>query len=201
MELAHRWVDRNLTRIELVVATLILALLVGVFSQYMFTVFAKAERSMVNRIVININTALHYRSSMMVMKGQYEELKLLLKINPMKELQSDIEINDIKNNGDMFSYALSGSVVSTPLNYGGEIVSEYMNTMEKGKWYFLIDNNELLYKIKNNLYFSNDIKDIENIRFIIKLDYKDNNINGTYEQNIDEFKTVKLKALDLINEN
>lgn len=195
MELTHRWGDRNLTRIELVISILILALLVGTFSKYMFAMFAKAERTMVNRTVISINTALHYRASMMVMRGQYDELQLLLKVNPMKELRLPLEINDIQNREEMMSYALSGSVISTPSNYGGEIVSAYLDTMEKGKWYFVIDNNVLLYKINNTLLFSDD-ESIDNIRFHINLDYKDKNKNGTYEENTDEFNSVRLQLID-----
>ncbi len=195
MELTHRWGDRNLTRIELVISILILALLVGTFSKYMFAMFAKAERTMVNRTVISINTALHYRASMMVMRGQYDELQLLLKVNPMKELRLPLEINDIQNKEEMMSYALSGSVISTPSNYGGEIVSAYLDTMDKGKWYFVIDNNVLLYKINNTLLFSDD-ESIDNIRFHINLDYKDKNKNGTYEENTDEFNSVRLQLID-----
>ncbi len=195
MELTHRWGDRNLTRIELVISILILALLVGTFSKYMFAMFAKAERTMVNKTVVSINTALHYRASMMVMRGQYDELQLLLKVNPMKELRLPLEINDIQNKEEMMSYALSGSVISTPSNYGGEIVSAYLDTMEKGKWYFVIDNNVLLYKINNTLLFSDD-ESIDNIRFHINLDYKDKNKNGTYEENTDEFNSVRLQLID-----
>lgn len=195
MELAHRWSDRNLTRMELVITILLMALLIGSFSRYMFGVFVKAERSMVDRTVISINTALHYRASMMVMRRQYEELQLLLKINPMKELRSPLDINDIQNKEEMMSFALSGSVISIPSNYGGEIFFEYLNTMEKKKWYFVIDNNVLLYKINNTSLF-NDDKSINYISFHIKLDYKDNNENGTFEENIDEFNSVRLQLID-----
>lgn len=195
MELAHRWSDRNLTRMELVITILLMALLIGSFSRYMFGVFVKAERSMVDRTVISINTALHYRASMMVMRRQYEELQLLLKINPMKELRSPLDINDIQNKEEMMSFALSGSVISIPSNYGGEIFFEYLDTMEKKKWYFVIDNNVLLYKINNTSLF-NDDKSINYISFHIKLDYKDNNENGTFEENIDEFNSVRLQLID-----
>ncbi len=196
MELTHRWGDRNLTRIELVISILILALLVGTFSKYMFAMFAKAERTMVNKTVVSINTALHYRASMMVMRGQYDELQLLLKVNPMKELRLPLEINDIQNREEMMSYALSGSVISTPSNYGGTIVSESLGVMEKGKWYFAIKNHVLLYTLKNTELFSNNVEGADRIRFHIKLDYKDNNTNGTYEQKIDEFNSVKLQAIE-----
>jgi hypothetical protein len=195
MELAHRWSDRNLSRMELVITILLMALLIGSFSRYMFGVLDKAERIMVNRTVISINTALHYRASMMVMRRQYEELQLLLKINPMKELRSPLEVNDIQNKEEMMSYALSGSVISIPSNYGGEIFFEYLDTMEKKKWYFMIDNNVLLYKINNASLFSDD-DSIDDIRFYIKLDYKDNNENGTFEENIDEFNSVRLQLID-----
>jgi hypothetical protein len=196
MKIAHRWVDRNLTRMELVVAILILALLIGMFSKYMFVIFAKAERSMVNRTVININTALHYRASMMVMMGQDEELNLLLKINPMKELQLALEINDIQNKSDMLSYAFSGSVISTPSNYGGTVLPESLDTMEKGKWYFRSDNHVLLYTLNNTEYFSDNFDGIARIRYRIKLDYIDNNNNGKYDQKIDEYNSLKLKKVN-----
>jgi hypothetical protein len=182
---------------ELVITLLILSLLIGTFSQYMFAMFSKAERSMVKRTVININTALHYRASMMMMKGDYETLSILLKINPMKELQSNLEINDIQNKADMLSHALSGSIISTPSNYGGEIVSEYINSMEKGKWYFVIDNNVLIYKLNNSpLLYSNEDDGQDSIRFQIKFDYKDNNANGKYEQKYDEFNSIRLEEIN-----
>ena len=83
MELAHRWSDRNLTRMELVMAILLLAILIGTFSRYALVLFARVEKSMLDRTVININTALNYRASMAVMRGQYDELQFLIKMNPI----------------------------------------------------------------------------------------------------------------------
>jgi len=197
VELAHRWSDRNLSRVELVTAILMLAIFIGSFSKYTFDVFAKIERSMVERTVININTALHYRASMMAMQGQYEELQLLLKLNPMEELVSMLEIKDIKNNTDAISIAYSGSVISMPSNYGGAMIAEDMADMEKGKWYFRTDNHVLLYMPDNITYISNNNGKTDGIRFRIKLDYKDNNKNGRYDHS-DEFNSIKLELLDNI---
>ena len=71
MELAHRWSDRNLSRLELISAVLVLAILIGVFSRYILVVFSSAEQSMVNSTVININTSLSYRAALLILEGEY----------------------------------------------------------------------------------------------------------------------------------
>jgi len=196
MYIAHRWSDRNLTRMELVMALLILALLIGYFSRYVLLVFAQAERSMINRTVININTALNFRASMAVMRGQYDELQLLIKMNPMEEMQSSPEINHFDNGINNISLAFARSIVSTPSNYGGIIASDIPDTMEKGKWYFQQDDHVLVYKVSNSEFFSSDLEGPARIRFRIKIDYNDNNANGQYDQNSDEYHSVKLQSID-----
>lgn len=196
MEIAHRWSDRNLTKIELIMSLLILSLLIGIFSQYMYSIFSKAEESMIRRTVLNVNTALFHRASMMVMQGKFDELELLLKINPMKELQSNLNINEIINDIELNSSTLSESIVTTPSNYGGEIVSEYIDIMEKGYWYFVIDDNVLIYLFKNTGPFNYTKKGSSILQFQIKLDYKDINLNGRFDESVDEYKTVKLKLTD-----
>ena len=201
MELAHRWGDRNLTRMELVIALLILALLIGFFSHYMLTLFARAERSMMNRTVININTALNYRASMAVMRGKYDVLESLLNMNPMEEMQVSPEINDFDNRVNTISLVMAGSTVSTPVNYGGVIASENFEIMEKGKWYFDQGDHLLIYTINNAEYFSTDVEGLARIRFRIKIEYSDNNANNQYDLEIDEFNSVKLQSLDQYNWN
>jgi hypothetical protein len=196
MELAHRWSDRNLTRMELVIASLVLALLIGFFSRYVLLVFAQAERSMMNRTVININTALNYRASMMAMRGQYDELQFFIKMNPMQEMQSRPEINDFDNGVNNISLALSGSSISSTSNYGGIIASDNPDTMEKGKWYFQQDDHVLVYRVSNSEFFSSDLEGSARVRFRIKINFKDNNANGQYNQKIDEFHSVKLQSID-----
>lgn len=196
MELAHRWHDRNLARMELVIAVLILGLLVGVFSRYTLRVFAHAERSMMNSTVISINTALNYRASMAVMMGKYDELEFLLKMNPMEDMQTIPEVNHFNNEINNYVFELASDIISPPSNYGGNLASYDPDLMEKGKWYYQQDEGLIVYTISNSEFFESNIDGLARIRFRIKFDYKDNNANGQYDKGVDEFNFVKLQAID-----
>jgi hypothetical protein len=196
MELAHRWRDRSLTKLELVVAILILTILIGSFSRYVLVIFSRAEQSMINSTVININTALHYRAAMAVMLGQYQELELLREINPMEELQASSEINNPKITLDQIPLALLAGTASAPANYGGLINSYTMDSMEKGLWYFNQDNRYLIYLVSNSEFFFSDAEGLPIIRFRIVIDFKDRNSNGKYDPESDEFQTMKLHPVN-----
>jgi hypothetical protein len=196
VELAHRWGDRNLSRMELVLALLVLALLLGMFSKYMFSMFAKAELSMMNRTVININTALNYRSSMALMKNNFDELELMQYLNPMEDMQAESKYKNITDDINNYKLAFVGSSISSPLNYGGVIETGNLNLIEKGKWYYQEDEHLLIYKKRNSAFFKNNNDGEDIIRYKIKFDYEDSNENGKYEHNIDKFNAVKLQVID-----
>jgi hypothetical protein len=196
VELAHRWSDRNLTRKELVIAILILALLIGFFSRYTLSIFSQAERSMVNRTIININTALNYRASLAVMMGRYNELIVLLNNNPFESMQSVEKIGQIKDKNNNFGLLSEGSFISTPVNYEGVLVSGNTEFMEKGKWYYQKDKKILIYTLKNNEYFKSELEGLPRIRYRIKLDYLDINANGQFDENLDQFNGVRIQAID-----
>ena len=193
MELAHRWGARNLSKMEAFMGVIVIAMLFGTFTRYMFTAFSKAEQSMINSTVININTALHYRAAMVVMRGEYQELKLLKEMNPMEELQASPEINDLNMTLNHIPLALMGGTVATPVNYGGVTNSYTLESMEKGKWYFNQDNR---YLINNSEFFLSSGEDFPMIRFRIVIDYEDRNADGQYDPENDEFQTMKLQPIN-----
>jgi hypothetical protein len=195
MELAHRWGNRNLTRLELVVAILILATMIGFFSKYALTIFSRAEQSLVNRTLININTALYYRSNMAVLKGEYEALYNLMKINPMDDMQQLPEVSDYKLANAETPFVMAGGMVNTPANYGGVIYSDD-EILEKGKWYFNQKDLYLEYVIRNSELFTSEIEGLPRIRFRTVMIYNDENENGHYEPDIDKFQTVRLNSID-----
>jgi hypothetical protein len=196
MELAHRWSDRNLTKMELVTAALILAILIGTFSRHVLIIFSQAEKSMVNSTVLNINSVLNYRAALAVMRGEYQELKLLEEVNPMEDMSSNLEINDFDMAMKNIPFVLAAGSLTTPANYGGVINAYTMESMEKGLWYFNQDNRYLIYLVSNSEFFSSDVEGLPRIRFRIAIDYKDRNSNGQYDPDVDEFQTMKLRSLD-----
>jgi len=199
MELAHRWNDRNLTKIELIVAVLILALLIGSFSRYGLNIFSEAEKNMVNSTVININTALNYRAAFIFMQGDVEELKRFENINPMGEIQAVIDVNNVVNEAGSISMAMLGASISIPSNYAGVISAVDTELMEKGKWYFQQEDHVLVYRLSNSEFFSSELDGPARIRFRTKIEYVDKNANGNFDPIIDEYKSVKLKSLDMNN--
>ena len=194
MELAHRWGDRNLTKLELVIALTILTLLIGVFSHYSLIILSQAERSMINRTVININTALNVRASLAVMKGNFDELSILLNTNPMESMNTRLETDSLGDELTPLSLTLIEASVSSPANYGGVLLDDNSDVMEKGKWYYVKNENLVVYTLVNRGLLADSNKD--RIRFKIILDYNDKNSNGVFDSMIDEFNSIKLKPID-----
>ena len=195
MELAHRWSDRNLTRNELIIALLILALLIGFFSRYVLVLFARAEESMINSTVISINSGLYYRAALAVMRRDYRELKFMEEMNPMEDLKPIAKIENLHGSVNGIPIAMMGTN-SKQANYGGEINAYTIDSMKKGNWYFHQGKRQLIYVISNSELFTSETKGLPMIRFKIVIDYEDKNTNGLYEPEIDEFRTMKLRSLD-----
>ena len=95
--ISGRWGDRNLSRMESIIVWIILLLFIGYSYRYMSAVFGNFEQSMVEKTVLNINTALTYQAAMLIFKRQYEELRLLQKTNPMDAMQARVEIYSFEN--------------------------------------------------------------------------------------------------------
>jgi len=94
------------------------------------------------------------------------------------------------------SYVFSGSVIPTPTNYGGEIGTKHQDNIEKGKWYFSIDDKVLLYMLNSVELLDSGFEETAQLQFKIKLNYTDNNANGTFEENIDKYNSVKLQLIN-----
>ena len=103
MQLAHRWSDRNLTRIELVMALLVLDSFRGVFSRHVLILFARAKKTFVESTVININTALRYYTVTLLMDNNTKALTNLGRINQMIEMRSETGMNEIDSK-ELYSY-------------------------------------------------------------------------------------------------
>lgn len=195
MELTHRWIDRNLTRSELIIAILVLAIMLGVFYRHMILVFSQAERSMVFRTVNNINSALNYRASSLVMRSQWDAFNKLLEMNPFEDMRSKVSIEKIDGYEDSIYLLLANETVTAPLNYGG-VVDETMLYFEKSKWYFNKNTKKLIYTIKNTEFFDSDLNGQSRILFKIHLEYNDNDGNGIFDSELDEFKNIKLRSVN-----
>lgn len=188
MEQAHRWISRDLSRLELVVALLIMALLIGVFVHHALRVFAHAERSAVMVTVTNINNALLYRSLMLAGNNNWEGLAGLAKVNPMA-LMRGRSGEPLRKEGAELRITDPDVAVG---NYLGEYYDPDPSTMKGGSWYFDRNGRLLVYLVNNDEFFISDLEGPARIVYQIRLEYEDVNGNGVFDPPPDEFGSVRL---------
>lgn len=197
MYLASRWLFRNLSRLELVAAWLVILLLIGGFTRYVFGVFARAEQSMVSRTVNNIDTALKYHFAMAAIMNDHEILGKLQDMNPMDIMQG-MQKDYFLSSESMISKELAAGYpfISKPANYGGTVASTDWRELEKGKWYFDNENKTLVYLVRNPEFFRSHIDGPDRLRFRMVIDYADINANNKFDPGIDEYRSVRMRSLD-----
>lgn len=192
MELASRWLDRKLSWLEGVVAWLLIVLLIGLFSRYMLIIFSKTEKIMIERTVININSAINYTSAIAKLNNDIETINSLVYVNPMNFMSMNVTINELSSN----SINQPIHFTSPPSNYKGEVLDDADPSLERGNWYFDVDGKFLFYKLRNDEFFETSIAGPERIRFKVKMEYIDLNKDNRFDSYIDEFISIKLEPVD-----
>lgn len=196
MQLAHRWLDRNLSRLELVLSWLVIVFIIGLFVRTTLVIFTKAERTMVNTTINNINTALKYRAAIAVMQGDTKFLAGLAQQNPFtfvqnrQPLKQPAGANRFDELSDLVS-AYSGP----PSNYLGELDDPDPATLKAGNWYFDTSDKTLNYLVSNTEYFHSDLDATPRIKLKVIVDYNDLNDNNRFDPGVDEFKSVSLQSI------
>ena len=196
MQLAHRWADRNLTRLELVLALIILLLVLGVFMRSVLVVFARAEQRMVESTIINLGTSLNYHASMAALRGDYEELPKLERRSPIGLVQSwQDSFMDIEEQLNFVSETAAYPIFNQAANYLGEFVEVDLDLLGEGDWYFDLRSRTLNYRVVNRAFFEQELPGDGVLRFRIRIKYSDENNNGAYEGGLDNFRSVSIEAV------
>ncbi len=197
MELASRWLDHRLSLLEGIMAWLLIAIVIGLFSRYMFAVFSKAEQSMINSTVININTAINYKAAFALIKGDNDYAIELLKMNPMELMTENIDVEGIEYaTKEINSFITIKSIgVSLP-NYGGVVFDDSEPLLEAGKWYFDQDDYILFYKLENTAFFNSDLQGPTRIRFRVSFNFVDQDGDNIFNPLVDEFSSMGLEKID-----
>ena len=196
MDLAHRWTDRNLTRLELIVACTIIALFIGLFIRYTLVIFARTEQTMVNTTIVNINSALKYHIAMAAMLGDNDFISRALTQSPFNLIQNAQKTYpaSIKQLPDKFDARLSSFLIA-PANYIGDLNNPNPADIMPGQWYYDIHDNTLNYRIRNSEHFFGGMEGIPMLKFKVVLDYNDNNGNGQFDQGIDTYNSIGLNSI------
>ena len=197
MYIAGRWANRQLSRLELIIAVIILSVVLGMFMQYSIKVFAHAERSLLTSTVVNINTALQYHVAGHVLRGDYGIIDKLQDINPFTLVGGNPLWLDPGSVSPVPEEIVAGMLtVRVPANYLGELDSPDPAGIEGGHWYFDTADNTLVYRVNNPEYFSSSLSGPPRISFSVNVEYEDRNSNARFDPFIDEYKSIGLKATD-----
>lgn len=186
---------RNLTRLELVIAWSIIAMFVGVFTRYMLVVFARAERTMVNATIINMNTALKHHAAMAIMRGDQNLIAQLQDLNPLTRIQFlQQAYSEVEEILAVDLNILGNTLFVKPPNYIGELSNADPAEIEAGNWYFDLEEKILIYRIRNAEFFYADSNGVPSLKFKIAIDYNDRNGDHQFTPNIDEFLSIRLQS-------
>ncbi len=200
MELANRWQDKNLPKLESLVAWLVILIFVGFFMHYMLVIFARAEMRSINSTVLNINSAIQYHAAMAVLKGDYQTLSKLVTINPFSQIQNIREEyieNQINDTMKIFPEAIPFLVPRS--GYLGEFSDADLNELEAGSWFYDTDENVLVFLIRNDEYFVTELPGKARIKFKFNIEYEDINNNLIFDPDVDRFLNIHLRNINAYN--
>ena len=194
--LAHRWIDRNLTRLELVISILLIAMTMGIFMKYVNSALAAAEKTMVATTVMNLDTALRYHAMINMLRNKPGILNVMLTQSPFAVVQVTqqqyLKPENIVER--KLEYSLK-RLMATPANYVGEVIGSDSQDLSPGDWYFDIQDRTLNYLVRNRQYFQSGIEGFPGIKLKVTLIFKDMNGDSEYQHGIDRYITIKLEAI------
>ncbi|WP_338848460.1 type II secretion system protein [Massilia sp. W12] len=111
------------TLYELVLVVALVAIFIGVLFDRMLFYRDQAERTAMQQVIGNLNSALHLQLGLMIVRNREMELPLLLQQNPMNWL------------------------AEKPRNYLGEVGPDDKVTLSPGHWYYDKSSARLVYLI------------------------------------------------------
>lgn len=194
MWLYHRWIDRNLTRLELVTSLMVILIFFGLFVRHSLIAIAMSERTSLNYTISNINSSLSIMAAKCLLLNNTTCLAAMQGMNPMGNLTySQAELLYLGKSKDVVTGEFK---MAPPPNYIGVRFQPDPSDLEAGIWYFDLADNTLVYTVKNNEYFSSDTPGIAAVKFQVILDYQDKNENNIFDLPADEFTAIKLKNLN-----
>lgn len=196
MQLAHRWLDRNLTRLELVVTLLLVAVFVGSFVKYIRHTFAVTEQTMVSTAIINIDTAMRYHAMMAMLKGNPAMLEIMRTQSPLAVIQSAQKnyLTSVESLADELKTPIR-KFMTLPASYVGEITADDDRRLRPGNWYFDNRDRTLNYLVRNVDFFDSGIDDFPGIKLKVKVDFEDMNGDMQYQPAIDRYKSIELDSV------
>lgn len=181
--LAHRWSSRNLTRLELVTALLVLALLIGIFVHRGLRIFAEAEESAFQTTVMNLNSALRLLFFDRLTSGRLGEVAAWQGANPLRLLAGEgtmLETTTLSRFPELGRFeAVAAGLMD---RYQGEFDSVVPSGVTAGDWYFDRTNSVLVYLVRNDEFFRSALPGPARVRLRLEVRFDDLDGDGQYNQ-------------------
>lgn len=192
-----RWSDHRLSRLELIFAIIVILVLLSIFLNQMIILMARAERTLVENSIVNINSTIRMYWLQHSLENNHEKINNMHHANPIKLLE---QVSPQGENNDFKSPQLAALLEARsgvrPHNYVGELMTGDAKEMEPGSWYFEIDSNALVYLVRNKAVFRSELPGQAKMRFQLELAYTDLDQDGRYTPNIDNINHISMQAMD-----
>lgn len=171
---------RELSRLESILALVIILVVIYFLMGRVEALFARVEKAQLTTTVSRLNASLRIEVAARLMQGNERSLAALEGANPMTLGDPPSQSGDVSTKG----------------HYVGEFSSPDPASIPSGKWYFDSDQGYLIYRVKATDYFETTLTSVERARFEIKLDFFDKNANGRFDAGEDRFRGVSLEAVE-----
>lgn len=198
MQLAYRWISRDLGRAEFVFSIIIISIFLGTIINKSLQLFALAERNLVKASVINIQTALQLQSAIQSIRNNNGNMiEITEGMNPVTLMQA-VPDNYNQYVGSNLAYVRANQISVRPItNYLGEMYDPDIDSLDRGNWYFDYNGNLFIYLLKYSEYFGDSAGGPTELRYSVQLDYTDVDNNQLYEVGKDILKSVSFVNMDM----
>ena len=171
---------RELSRLESVLALVVILVVIYFLVGRVEALFASVEKAQLSTTVARLNSSLRIEVAARLMRGDARHLAALEGANPMTFGRDPSPTGDVNAKGQ----------------YVGELASPDPASIPAGKWYFDTDRRYLIYRVKASDYFETSLENVARARFEVKLDFIDKNANGIFDAGEDRFSGVSLKPVE-----
>ena len=164
--------DRPLSRLELAIVVLLIALCFTWFLNRMNEMAAIAEATALDLTVRNLKAGVMSATASGMLSGDDNALQRIADSNPV------------------------GIAIDPPAGYIGAIRGVNPAGIQPGQWYFDEDHRWLVYHVVNDDYLVSDGAGPVRVRIQLKLNYNDVNGDGSFEAGVDVPGSISVTMLD-----
>lgn len=153
----------------MVVVVVAIGILAGVALERVLPLIGQAERVAFMRVQGQLQNALMLETAQRLVRGESRRVPQMAGSNPMDY------------------------VLQPPANYLGSYAEPAHAQMPAGHWYFDEGRERLVYRVGSHANFATDGGPVDRAEFQVRLAFRDQNGNGSFDPSADTFDGIWLK--------